>query len=367
MLDSILIWSSALFIGVIFGILLQKTSFSTTSAFWNMINFKKDFTMFRIYILSIVIAVLGANLLEDTGLLFRIDAHSGEIIREELKRQVFLPLANMIGGFIFGTGTILASGCASSTIYRCGEGFINAWLAFFGLFVGISTVKYGWLSPLYDLTGLFEVSIDGTSSPALWHIFGDTTETKWITITVVVIILTIALFNKPVSQASAEKQNGYHWIGTGICTGLMIVAAWWYSAYWGGMARGLSFTGPTSELLLNLLTTDTKAASAPEISFFGLFDMTWASVYVIGVPLGAFLSVKYKKKGAFKLHATSPDGLIEYFFGGCLMGVGAGISGGCNIGHGLTGVSTLALSSITTTVFIILGTWTMFYFKVMRH
>lgn len=366
MIDSFLIWGSALFIGVLFGTILQKTSFSTTFAFWNMINFKKDFMMFRIYILSIIVAILGANILEDAGLLFNIDNLSGEIIRQDLHRQAFLPIANIAGGFIFGIGTIFASGCASSTIYRCGEGFINAWVAFFGLFLGMSTVKYGWLSPLYNLTGLYEININGKSNPALWDIFGNTPETKWITIITVIIILSIAIFYKGISRRSSRKQGGYNWIGTGICIGLIVVAAWWCSAYWGKMARGISFTGPTSELILGLLTADTMAGNAPEISFFRLFDMTWASVYVIGVPIGAFLSIRYKTKSRLKLSATSPDGLVEYFIGGCLMGIGSGISGGCNIGHGLTGVSTLALSSITTTIFIMLGTWTMFYFKVMK-
>ncbi len=41
-----------------------------------------------------------------------------------------------------------------------------------------------------------------------------------------------------------------------------------------------------------------------------------------------------------------------------LMGVGAGIAGGCNIGHGLTGVPLLGLSSLTATLSIVLGVWT---------
>lgn len=366
MIDDIFIWGSALFIGIFLGILLQRTSFSTTSAFWNLINFKKDFTMFRIYLLSIIVAILGANLLEDTGLLFNIDS-TGEIVRQDLMRQGFFPIANVMGGFVFGMGTILASGCASSTVYRCGEGFINAWLALFGLFFGISAVKYGWLSPLYDLTGMLDIEIGGERNPALWNFFGDTMQAKWVTIAVVLIVLSVAIFNKNVSRISSPKQNGYNWIKSGVFIGIMIVAAWWCSAYWGGMARGISFTGPTAELFLGFLTADTMAGKAPEISFFGLFDMTWASVYVIGVPLGAFLSIRFKSKSAFKPYATSLEGLVEFFIGGCLMGVGAGISGGCNIGHGLTGVSTLALSSIITTIFIVLGTWTMFYVKVLRH
>jgi hypothetical protein len=45
--------------------------------------------------------------------------------------------------------------------------------------------------------------------------------------------------------------------------------------------------------------------------------------------------------------------------GGLAMGVGAGLAGGCNIGHSVTGVSTLGIGSIAATLFIMLGCWAM--------
>jgi len=41
-----------------------------------------------------------------------------------------------------------------------------------------------------------------------------------------------------------------------------------------------------------------------------------------------------------------------------MMGVGAGIAGGCNIGYGLTGVPLFGMSSLTATFSIVLGVWT---------
>lgn len=105
------------------------------------------------------------------------------------------------------------------------------------------------------------------------------------------------------------------------------------------------------------------AEGAPTFNFFGLFQSTWASLYVIAVPLGAFLSVKSRKKFGIIFYS---DEVFENFIGGAIMGIGAALSGGCNIGHGLTGASTLAISSILTTAFMILGNWTLFYFKYMR-
>jgi uncharacterized membrane protein YedE/YeeE len=60
------------------------------------------------------------------------------------------------------------------------------------------------------------------------------------------------------------------------------------------------------------------------------------------------------------------DELLKVLLGGIIMGIGAQIGGGCNVGHGLTGMSTLAVSSWVATIFIILGNWTMAYFLLIR-
>ena len=60
------------------------------------------------------------------------------------------------------------------------------------------------------------------------------------------------------------------------------------------------------------------------------------------------------------------DELFKVLLGGIIMGIGAQIAGGCNIGQGLTGVSTLAVSSWVANSFTILGNWTMVYFLLIR-
>jgi hypothetical protein len=48
------------------------------------------------------------------------------------------------------------------------------------------------------------------------------------------------------------------------------------------------------------------------------------------------------------------------------MGVSATIAGGCNIGHGFSGLPTLALSSLTATFFTFLGAWFGNYMRFIR-
>jgi hypothetical protein len=52
--------------------------------------------------------------------------------------------------------------------------------------------------------------------------------------------------------------------------------------------------------------------------------------------------------------------------GGIVMGVGAQIAGGCNIGHSMTGMSVLSLGSVVTTIGILLGAWVMAYILFIR-
>jgi uncharacterized membrane protein YedE/YeeE len=55
------------------------------------------------------------------------------------------------------------------------------------------------------------------------------------------------------------------------------------------------------------------------------------------------------------VRGESPKRYAELAAGGLLMGVGAGIAGGCNLGHSMVGVPLLSLGSITTTLAIITG------------
>ncbi len=68
-----------------------------------------------------------------------------------------------------------------------------------------------------------------------------------------------------------------------------------------------------------------------------------------------------------KLKTAKAEEMVQVFSGGFIMGVGAVIGGGCNIGHGITGVSTLSIASIVATIFIILGNWTMVYFLFIKQ
>ena len=57
---------TGLAVGLAFGFVLQKGRFCVNTGFRDII-LMKDYTVFRAYLLAVIIAIIGANLLEDAG------------------------------------------------------------------------------------------------------------------------------------------------------------------------------------------------------------------------------------------------------------------------------------------------------------
>jgi uncharacterized membrane protein YedE/YeeE len=224
---------------------------------------------------------------------------------------------------------------------------------------------HGPLKPAMDFLKSFKVSIgkgdDAISNPALWDLLGGQSM-KWVVIGVIaVIIIPVVLKGKPFAKG---PKKGYSWSLTGVLLGFILIFALWASNYWGGQTRGLSAAGKTAEAYLALTTGDSMSKYDPMFDFWGIFKGTWSALYILGIPLGAYISAKGLSE--FKFQAPPANELVRVFCGSLVMGFGAAVAGGCTVGHALTGVSSLALSSIVATIFIVLGNWTMVYFMFIK-
>jgi uncharacterized membrane protein YedE/YeeE len=340
----------------VFGYVLQRGRFCINSAFREVLF--QDYTMLRAYLLAVAVTMIGANLIEDMGWLGHVE--DGAFVTSQLYRQAFVPWANIIGGYIFGMGIVLAGGCGSGILYRVGEGNLAYVFAVFGFFFGIVITKFGFLKPAYDWLISTPVFIGPNNDvvPTLDNLLG---VNKWIIIAVVsAVILYFVYQGKPFVKA----KKGYSWSMVGLLTGIIAVAAFWASDYFGGRARGLSFTGPVREFFLAVLFGNSQAASADKTQTLMGITYSWSALYVLAVPIGAYISGKLLNE--VKLKIPPADEILKVLLGGFVMGVGAQIGGGCNIGHSLTGVSTLAVSSWVANIFIILGNWTMVYFMLIK-
>lgn len=352
---------TAIVMGLSLGFILQRGRFCLNSAFRDII-FIKDFTLFRSYLLCVVVALIGTNMLEDAGLIMYFDPDAGQLVSTGLLRQNFVPLAIALGGFLFGLGIVLAGGCASGIVYRVGEGQMAAVIAVIGFFFGIGMTTDGLLSPLNKYLKSFNVEIFGKKNPAIWDLFGGGPTSKWATIAVFsIIVLAFVFKGKPTFGKSGK---GFSWGLTGVLIGLLTIFAWEISSVFGGVPRGLAITTPLREFF-NSMLLNSSHSPFPEFSFLGLFKGTWGVFFILAVPMGAALSSFGLKE--FKWKIPPAKEVLTVFFGSILMGVGAVIAGGCNLGHGVTGMSTMSLASLLGITSIILGNWTMVYFKFIRE
>src|SRR5512143_3921296 len=308
---------SGLFTGATFGFVLQRGRFCMNSAYREVLF--GDFTLFRAYLLAVVVTMIGANLIEDLGWLGHVN-ENGVWVAGELYRQAFVPWANVIGGYIFGMGIVFAGGCGSGILYRVGEGNLAYVLAVFGFFFGIVVTKFGFLKPVYDWMIAPErvIWLGEDTVPTLYNIIG---VNKWIVIAVISVPMLYFVFQgKPFQKA----KKGYSWSLAGLLIGIIAVLAFWASAYWGGRARGLSFTGPVREFFLAVAFGDSwfggKVPANEAMSLFGV-TFSWSSLYVLAVPIGAYLSGKLLQE--VKLKVPPADELAKVLFGGFLMGIGA--------------------------------------------
>lgn len=365
---------SGLAVGIAAGVVLQRGRFCMNSAFRDTI-FIQDYTFLKASVIALLVAMVGANILEDIGQI------------EALRRQVFAPVGNILGGYIFGLGIVLAGGCGSGIWFRVGEGLVSAFFTVLGFSLAIMASQTGILSPVVKTLRSFQLGIDAdgaiTSSGdeimqeltlynfmGIDEIFG--IPMKWIVIAILIVVAIPFL----IKEKFPKPQKGFPPHVTGILIGLVIVVAWWASEIWGGGARGVSYTGPTAELFRSI--TSSRFLSSEFYSNASLLELydeldlatprsnapTWSAFLVLGTPIGAYLSARALKE--FKWVVPDAQTMVKVFLGGLIMGFGAVLGGGCNVGHGLTGFSTLAVSSVVATTFIILGNWTMVYFLFIK-
>ncbi len=277
-------------------------------------------------------------------------------------RQTFVPMADILGGFLFGLGIVLAGGCASGIVYRLGEGQIGALIAIVGFFFGIGMTTDGLLSPVRDYLKSFRLEVFGVSNPAIWDLFGGGQIAKWSTIAVFTIVMLVFVFKGRPDFGKSEKGT-YSWGLTGVLVGLLTILAWEVSSVFGGAPRGLAIATPLRELFYSMLTNSTHSPFR-EFSFIGIFTGTWGVFFILAVPIGSWISALGLKE--FKWKTPPAKEVVTVFFGSILMGVGAAIAGGCNVGHGITGMSTMSLASLVAIISIMLGNWVMVYFKFVR-
>ena len=339
---------SGILVGILFGFVLQRGRFCMNSAFRDIILLK-EYKLVKSVILALTTCMIGFGIMGLAGIV-------------SYNPKGFTLYGSIIGGLIFGMGMVLAAGCASGTTYRVGEGMMGSLVALLGLGLGAYMTAAGALSGAKTaLQSVPITNVDGTSL----SVFGDLTPIFGLIIGAVGFALAIYFWVLP---AMKEKGNdkfldfsdlkvkifntGWPWYTTGIIIGIVNIIAWPLSA-----AAGRNYPlGITAGWLGNLkyLVSGDEA------------NLNWLTWMVIGVVLGGLLGSVIGKE--FKLR-TPKDAkvLLLQFIGGILMGFGAVVGMGCNIGNLLSGIPQFSVGSIVVAGGIVLGCWIMAYIMFMRE
>jgi len=313
------LYLSALATGLGFGYAIQRGGFCLTRAISNA-ALMRDATILRAYVLALLVAMVGVQLLQFTGAV-------------EIPIRPLRWLSNVLGGGLFGVGMILAGGCSGSTWYRVGEGAVGAWVVLLGFAIGATAVGVGILAPVRAILQKPALTWDG-SAPTIHGVIG---LSPWIVIAVLVAARRLAL-----ARGKTEPEHGkWRWRVSGAAVGVMITVGWWASSL-GDRPVGITFAANTGHLL-----------TYPMVGF--PTRVTWSMVMALGVPVGAFVGAW--RAGEFRWKLPPGWSLVKIFGGGLLMGGAALLAEGCNINQGLTNSATLALGSLLTFASMNAGAW----------
>ena len=346
----------------IFGYVGNKTHFCTMGAVSDIVNMN-HWDRMRAWFLAIAVAIIGTSLLVYTGTI--------DVSKTIYTGSNFYWLAALVGGLTFGVGMTLSGGCGQRTLVRLGGGNLKSIVVF--IFMG-----YAALVTLSGIFGAFRVNylqaepvtvyLDGMQTlPALLG-FATPTGTLMVGLAIGVAMLLFVFLNKEF-RANTDS------ILAGTVIGLIVVAGWYVTGRFGfgedpdtlemvylgtnsHLAESMTFVAPLG-YTMNLWAYWTDTATI----------VTFGVASVIGVIVGSLVyGVTHR---TFRWESfNSPQDMFRHIIGAILMGFGGVTALGCTIGQGVTGISTLAVSSFLVLAAIIAGaaiTMKLQYMMLMRE
>lgn len=312
--------------GITLGALIQRSRFCMTAIVSNYVLLR-DVRQLHTYFIAVLFAISGVFFLESSGTVSIIDS--------SYRSADIHWFSVTLGGLIFGFGAVMAGGCIGRILTLTGEGNLGALLSLLAICLSATAVYTGLFEPLrvwaYQI-GVIEM--EDISLLSLLHL------PSWL-IAMVLAALCLKLF-----KIIHKNHMDINLVFTGIVLGLLVVVGWWVTGsltadeFSMQQPTSLTFSGPLVNTSLYV-----TVGNEPK-NIFGM-------MLVMGTLLGSFISALYSRQ--FRITPMNQDSFIRIFNGGLLMGIGATMAGGCNIGQGLSGLSTLSLESILAVICIFSG------------
>jgi uncharacterized membrane protein YedE/YeeE len=337
----------------VFGAVANRANFCTMGAVSDVVNIG-SWARMRMWLLAIAVAIIGTHALQLAGLI--------DLSRSFYTRPNVTWLSYVLGGFLFGVGMTLGSGCGSKTLIRIGGGNLKSLIVF--VFLGIAAymtlkgVFAVWRTRWIDAVAT-DFSRHGIARQDLPTLLAAATGIAPHAVeTATAAIVAIALLAFVLSDR--EFRSSFDHLLGGVVVGLVIVGGWYVTGHLGygenpdtlettflgtnsHAIESLSFVAPVAySLELLLLWTDQS------------LGVTFGIATVAGVIAGSFAYAIASRTFHWE-GFRGPMDTASHVVGGLLMGFGGVTALGCTIGQGLTGFSTLALGSILVFLSIVAG------------
>ncbi len=340
---------SGFLLAMIFGAVAQRADFCTMGAVSDIVNMG-DWSRMRMWLLAIAVAVAGANALDLAGLV--------DLSRSAYPGARWPWPAYLSGGFLFGVGMTLGSGCGSRSLVRLGGGNLKSLVVLLFLALSAQMTLRGLFSPAREFLSTLAVQFD-QGQDLSWLLavplgIGKRSVQPWIA---AAVALGLALF----VLRDRGFRTDYERMFAGTVIGLVIVGGWYVTGHLGFVAEdpetlqeawlgtrtarpeSFTFIGPAANTLELLQFWADKSMS-----------LNFGVAVVLGTLAGSFAFAAATRRFRWESFASGSD-MRNHILGGVLMGFGGVTAMGCTIGQGVTGISTLALGSILVFFSIIAG------------
>lgn len=324
--------------GTVLGFTARTVRFCSLSAIESAL-YGRDFQLMRLWAVGIATAIIITQSLSSFyGLELWRSAYLGSEI----------PLLGLIlGGLIFGLGMSLVGTCGLGSILRFGGGDLRGLVAMVMIGItGFMTMR-GIFHPIkMAILEFAPIKLPvGKTSSLVQLISTTSTEYQWpislaVSFGVAAILFTWAYSSQRFRIAKSRQLGGF-------VVGAVIGFGWYMTGVYA--QDGFTLIRPSSITYVK----NTGESISYLMNFTGL-TINFGVASVFGTFVGALIaSIKNHD-----FHWDSFDDAREMkrqMTGACMMGFGAVVASGCTIGQGMTGISTLSISSIIAFSSIIVG------------
>lgn len=336
MSNVVLVAWGGLVIGLLFGMVGQRTGFCLTSGLrkaW----VEGDGRMLRSFLLALGVAVIASHALETAGYVDLADSLY-------LQRSFPAPLY-LAGGVLFGYGMVMANGCGARALVLLGSGNLRSFVVLVCLGIAGHMTLTGLLAePRLLLAGMGSVTVP-LPRPSLAGV-GDALIPGgslgfWLPVVAVGVLIGLYCFAHRGFRESPRLVAG------GVVMGLLVAAGWFVTGHLGRddfdpvNVASLTFIAPVGGAIQYVMLSTGVSLG------FGV-------TVVAGVFAGALAAALASRSWVLEGFPSAPR-MARYMAGGALMGVGGALALGCSIGQGLSGMSTLAVGSFVALTGILAG------------